>query len=133
MVKAAYDEAEFLYELAERLKENAGKPNIKHYRPHEKQHIFHSALQKKKLYIGGNRSGKTTGGVVEAIWRATCRHPYRPDLNAIGPNRGRVIAVDFVNGVEKIIFPQFRQWLYPSALRGGDWDSAYDKFTRTLH
>jgi phage terminase large subunit-like protein len=123
---------EALMVMSEGLNEAARAPNIKKYTPHQKQYVFHSSKKKKKLYIGGNRSGKTTGGVCEDIWRSLCRHPYRPDLNEIGPNRGRVIAVDFVNGVEKIIFPQFKQWLYPSALKGGAWESAYDKVLRTL-
>lgn len=128
-----FDPDQFLLDLSERLKETAVAPNIKKYQPHAKQFEFHSSPKKKKLYIGGNRSGKTTGGVTEAIWRATCRHPYRPELNELGRTRGRVVAVDFVNGVEKIIFPQYKQWLYPSALRGGAWESAYDKLTRTLN
>lgn len=119
--------------LSEGLRDAARAPNIKKYKPHEKQAIFHKSTKKKKLYIGGNRSGKTTGGVTEAIWRATCRHPFRPDLNAIGPNRGRVVAVSLTDGVEKIIFPQYQQWLYPSALKGGSWEDAYDKALRTLH
>ncbi len=123
----------FLMELSERVRESAGKPTIKGYQPHEKQELFHRSTKQKKLYIGGNRSGKTYGGVSEGIWRATCRHPYRPELNAIGPNRGRVAAVDFVNGVEKFIFPLYKQLLYPSAIRGGAWETAYDKMTRTLH
>lgn len=126
------DPNDIIFQIAEKLKEGSRAPNIKKYSPHEKQFEFHSSLQKKKLYIGGNRSGKTTGGVCEDIWRATCTHPYRPDLNAIGPNRGRVIGVDFINGIEKIIFPQFKQWIYPSALKGGSWESAYEKWTRTL-
>lgn len=124
---------EAFFSLSEGLMDASRAPNIKKYKPHEKQHVFHSSQKKKKLYIGGNRSGKTTGGVCEAIWRATNRHPFRPDLNALGPTRGRVIAVDFINGVEKIIFPQYKQWIYPSALRGGSWDTAYDKLLRTLH
>lgn len=129
-----FDPDQIALALSEKLRESAYRgPNIRKYIPHEKQYSFHSSVKKKKLYIGGNRSGKTTGGVTEAIWRATCTHPYRPDLNEIGPNRGRVVAVDFVNGVEKIIFPQYKQWLYPSALRGGSWESAYDKFTKVLN
>lgn len=118
--------------IGEQVVANTRYPNIKKYTPHQKQYVFHSSRKKKKLYIGGNRSGKTTGGVTEAIWRATCTHPYRPELNAIGPNRGRVIAVDFVQGVEKIIFPQYKQWLYPSAIKGGTWETAYSPSTRTL-
>lgn len=124
---------DFALAISEGLKDVSRHPNIKKYTPHEKQFVFHTSTAKKKLYIGGNRSGKTTGGVTEAIWRATNTHPYRPDLNSLGPTRGRVIAVDFVQGVEKIIFPQYQQWLYPSALRGGSWETAYDKATRTLN
>lgn len=124
---------EVLLSIAEGLQQASYAPNIKKYVPHERQRQFHASLKQKKLYIGGNRSGKTTGGVTEGIWRATGRHPYRPDLNALGPTRGRVVAVDFINGVEKIIFPQYKQWLYPSAIRGGAWETAYDKSTRTLN
>lgn len=124
---------EALLMLSEGLAAGARNPNIFSYQPHEKQEIFHRNPSKQKLYIGGNRSGKTTGGVVEDIWWATCTHPYRQAINEMGPKRMRVIAVDFTNGVEKIIFPQFSQWLYPSALRGGAWETAYDKTLRTLH
>lgn len=124
---------DFMLQLAEGLKQASYYPNIKKYTPHTRQKEFHESVKKKKLYIGGNRSGKTTGGVTEGIWRATGKHPYRPDLNALGPTRGRVVAVDFINGVEKIIFPQYKQWIYPSAIRGGAWETAYEKSTRTLH
>lgn len=133
MAAKKFDPDQFAFELSERLKEAGKAPNIGKYKPHAKQYVFHSSPKKKKLYIGGNRSGKTTGGVTEAIWRATCRHPYRPDLNDIGPNRGRVVAVDFINGIEKIILPQYKQWIKPSMLRGGSWESAFDKFTKTLN
>ena len=73
---------EILLSLSEGLAHAARNPNIKHYKPHAKQRVFHSSTKKKKLYIGGNRSGKTTGGVVECIWRASCTHPFRPDLKA---------------------------------------------------
>lgn len=124
---------EALLALSEGLISGSRNPNVYSYEPHAKQEIFHKDKRKKKLYIGGNRSGKTTGGVIEDIWWATCKHPYRPEVNALGPKRMRVIAVDFTNGVEKIIFPQFSQWLYPSALRGGAWETAYDKTLRTLY
>lgn len=130
---AKFDMDKWLAELAEQLQENSKAPNIKKYVPHAKQQVFHSSTKKRKLYIGGNRSGKSVGGVCEGIWRATCTHPYRPELNAIGPNRGRVVGVDFTQGIEKILIPIYKQWLYPSALRGGTWDNAYDKWTRTLN
>lgn len=130
--KPVFSLDEFALELAERLKEETQAPNIKKYSPHEKQHLFHKSRKHAKLYIGGNRSGKTTGGVTEAIWRATGTHPYRPELNNLGPTRGRVVGVDFTNGIDKIIIPQFKQWVYPSALMGGSWYSAYHSGSRTL-
>lgn len=123
---------EVLAELAARIKDAGRKPNIKKYRPHPKQYIFHTSVRKRKLYIGGNRSGKTTGGVVEDIWRATNTHPYRPELNAIGPNFGRVVATDFDHGVAQVLLPQFSQWLYPSALINGSWEDSYNKSTKLL-
>ena len=133
MPRKKLDMQDALLAIAEAVQEGSRAPNIKKYRPHDKQFQFHSSPKKKKLYIGGNRSGKTTGGVTEAIWRATGTHPYRPELNNLGPTRGRVVAVDFVQGVEKIIFPHYKQWLYPSAIKGGAWETAYSPSTRTLH
>lgn len=130
--KQKFDMNEALLKISEAVQAGARLPNVKKYKPHQKQFTFHSSKRKKKVYIGGNRSGKTTAGVVEGIWRASCTHPYRPDLNAIGPNRGRVVAVDFINGIDKIIIPQYKQWTPASYLRGGSWETAFDKFTKTL-
>jgi phage terminase large subunit-like protein len=118
--------------LANGIQEGAVAPNITKYKPHEKQYKFHCSYCKKKLYIGGNRSGKTVGGVVEGIWRATCTHPYRPELNKIGPNRGRVVAVDILKGIDQIILPLYKRWCKPSMLRGGSWESAYAKEAKIL-
>lgn len=127
-----FDINEALLQISEAVQAGARQPNVKKYKPHQKQYLFHTSKRKKKVYIGGNRSGKTTAGVVEGVWRASCTHPYRPDLNAIGPNRGRVVAVDFINGIDKIIIPQYKQWTPASYLRGGSWESAFDKHTKTL-
>lgn len=122
--------ADALTLLAERLRTQASAPNIFAYEPHDKQRVFHCSTCKKKLYIGGNRSGKTTGGIVEDIWWLTGTHPFRE--TPAGPIRGRVVSVDFVNGIEKIILPQFKQWLPTSLLINGSWEDSYDKLLRTL-
>jgi phage terminase large subunit-like protein len=101
------------------------------YVPHSKQEKFHKSTKQTRIYIGGNRSGKTTGGVVEDLWWCTGRHPYRNTPEP--PVRGRVISVDFVNGIEKIIRPEVARWCPVTDLRGGSWSSAYDKLTRTLY
>jgi phage terminase large subunit-like protein len=129
---AAFNIDEALQRLSDGIKENAYAPNIKKYVPHAKQKVFHESDKHGKLYIGGNRSGKTTGGVTEAIWRATNTHPYRQELNLLGPTRGRVVGVDFQKGIKTILLPQFKQWLYPSALINGSWEDSWNAGTWTL-
>lgn len=130
--KKTLDTDSALLLMAEQIQAGARNHNIKKYKPHKKQVDFHDSKRKKRLYIGGNRSGKTTGGVIEGIWRASCTHPYRPDLNAIGPNRGRVVAVDFLKGVDQIILPEYKRWCPASYLRGGTWETAYSPHAKVL-
>ena len=120
-----------LASIAESLRKQSVTPNMFAYKPHDKQRLFHQCDVKSKLYIGGNRSGKTTGGIIEDLWWATGRHPYRPVPS--GGVRGRIVSVDFVNGIEKNIIPQLKQWCPVGDLRGGSWETAYDKGLRTLH
>lgn len=121
----------FFSELSSKLRQSAIRPNINGYRPHEKQEQFHRSDKKGKLFIGGNRSGKTVGGATEAVWRLTGRHPYRRDLPP-PPIRARCVSVDFPQGVEKIVGPEVARWLPPSELIGGSWEDSWDKETRTL-
>lgn len=119
-----------LTKISSGLKVAASRPNIYGYKPHPKQVEFHSAPQGRRLFLGGNRSGKTVGGAVEAVWWLTRRHPYRktPDR----PVHGRVISVDFINGVEKIVRPEIARWIPNSELKGGSWSTAYDRTLRVL-
>jgi phage terminase large subunit-like protein len=118
-------------DLSENIARVADFPDINSYIPHAKQKAFHKGNERIRLYIGGNRSGKTTGGIVEDVWWLTHTHPYMrvPDR----PIAGRIISVDFLNGIEKIIKPQLKQWIPPSQLRGGTWSTAYEASTRTLN
>lgn len=118
-------------DLGENLARVATFPDINSYVPHPKQERFHSSSARTRLYIGGNRSGKTTGGIVEDIWWLTRQHPYRKIPSH--PIAGRIVSVDFINGISKIIIPQLKQWLPPSQLRGGSWFSAYDSQDRVLN
>ncbi len=103
------------------------------YHPHEKQYTFHTDNRAEKLFIGGNRSGKTVGNVIECIWRITKSHPYRPELNEIeGEIRGRLVCVSFVDGLEKIILPLFKKWMPKKYLIQRNWDKSYNKYLRTL-
>jgi len=116
--------------LAEGMRAQVVRPNIYGYEPHEKQIEFHSSSARKRLFLGGNRSGKTVGGVTESIWWLTGKHPYIQTPKP--PVRGRCVSVDFLNGVERIVKPEFARWMPASALSGGSWEKAYNKEFRIL-
>ena len=44
---------------------------------HKKQLAFHKCRKRNRWVFGGNRSGKTECGAVEAVWMARGCHPYR--------------------------------------------------------
>jgi len=125
--------ADIFGELGSNLNRVAVSPNVHSYKAHLKQEMFHKAIERTRLYIGGNRSGKTTGGIVEDIWWLSGKHPYQqtPDPT-IRPVLGRLVSVDFNNGIAKIILPQLKQWLPPSLLVGGSWEDSYSAGERTL-
>lgn len=124
-----------LESIASGLSESVSKPNIYTYNQgevkNEKQLIFHHSDKRGRLYVGGNRSGKTVGGVVEAIWWLTGRHPYLNDLPE-PPVYGRLCTVDFKSGWEKFIKPVLKQWLPPSELINGSWEDSFDKVNHVL-
>jgi phage terminase large subunit-like protein len=123
-------DTELMRGLVSGLRTAARRPNIYGYDPHEKQLSFHTSSARGRLFIGGNRSGKTVGGACEAIYWATGKHPFLRTPEP--PTYGRVVSVDFLNGVEKIVRPEIARWLPASELKGGSWETAYDKELRVL-
>lgn len=123
---------ELIRSLSEGMRKQISRPNLYAYKPHEKQQKFHSSDAYTRLYIGGNRSGKTTGGVVEDCYWLMKRHPYRRLPLPEGPVRGRAVAVDFPYGVAQILLPEFSRWLPPSFLKNGSWDDSFSKSERIL-
>lgn len=121
---------ELFRDLSEKVKQQANRPNIFGYVPHDKQVAFHAADRRHRLYIGGNRSGKTTAGIAEDIWWLRGQHPYRETPPP--PVRGRICGVDFNYGVEQILKPEFMRWCPLSELKGGSWYTAWDRETRTV-
>ena len=109
------------------------KPNMLMYKPGDKQCYFHKSVLREKLFIGGNRSGKTYANIMECIWWLTKKHPYRPDVNAIvEPIRGRYVSVSRLEGIEMIAIPYFKQFLPSSELINGNWDDSYNTYMKTL-
>lgn len=122
---------EILLQVEKGLQQTAISPGIDAYRPHASQEKFHRSTSKGKLYIGGNRSGKTVGGGAEAVMRLTHSHPFRTDLQG-GPIRGRMVSVDIEEGIKKIAIPEVKRWLPSRFLKNGLWEDSYDKQSRTL-
>jgi phage terminase large subunit-like protein len=118
------------FELGSQLMAQANRPNLNNYVPHPKQSQFHGSTCKAKLFLGGNRSGKTTGGTVEALYWLRGYHPNRPVPEP--PIRARAIGVDFKDGVERILKPEFQRWIPPSLLKNGSWFDSFNSYTNTL-
>jgi phage terminase large subunit-like protein len=115
---------DFLEQLAVSLTKAANKPNILSYSSNSPIHeAFHSSTKVGRLLRGGNRSGKSTAGIVESIWRATGRHPFQNTHDV--PVRGRIVTVDKDAGIEQIIKPLLAQWTPPSELVNGNWTDSW--------
>ncbi len=116
---------EFLEQLASSLARAAEMPNILGYNSNSPIHQkFHESDKIGRLLRGGNRSGKSVAGVVEAIWRATGRHPYQKTHEV--PTRGRIVTVDIDSGLEQIIKPLLKQWTPTSELVNGSWEDSFN-------
>lgn len=114
-----------LEEKKRRIRENG----ILYYVPQEQQMPFHMSSKRIRAVFGGNRSGKTVAGATEAVWYATGTHPTK---RIPVPNYGRIVATDFINGIERVIIPEIQKWMPRNLLKGGTWDSAYSKEAKVL-
>lgn len=102
-----------------------GRPTIHNYKPHAKQLKFHKSTKKVRLYIGGNRAGKTVGGSVESIYHMKGESPYRRLPPA--PTYGRIVTVSRIEGIDQLIIPELSKWMPPSLLINGSWEDSYEK------
>ncbi|MCL2176809.1 MAG: terminase family protein [Firmicutes bacterium] len=59
-------------------------------RVHKKQLEFHKSFKRNRWVFGGNRSGKTECGAVEALWLCLGIHPYRQNKDNVS---GWVVSV----------------------------------------
>jgi phage terminase large subunit-like protein len=121
-----------LAEADELLTENP----LQGYQPHSKQQPFHAFQGRVKVFIGGNRSGKTTGGICDDIIQACDPHAIPAHLLPYkkwdSPFKCRILTPDFTRtmiAVQEAI----RKWCPRSQLKGGSWEKAYEKSNRILH
>ena len=131
MAKKEFNLADLLEGMVSGIDE--AKNTMDDYVPHPQQEVFHSSDLPERLFIGGNRSGKTVASVLECLWRLTKTHPFNQRVNEIrGPIRGRLVAVSFKDGVDKIILPLFKQWIHPRYLINRSWSDSFDNYAKVL-
>ena len=100
------------------LEYNAGRVK------HKKQILFHKCLKRNRWVFGGNRSGKTQCGAVEAIWLARGNHPYRKNRKncegwvvSLSQQVQRDVAQD------KILYYLNPDWIFDIVMLSGRKDS----------
>lgn len=99
------------------LKRRQKEEKIRYWKPHPKQLDAVRSKAKIRLVLGGNRSGKSEWGVIEAISHALGYRPYLkqddPDylVDVKIPSRGRICGEDYRNHIGNIIIPKLREWI----------------------
>lgn len=106
------------------------------YQPHPKQVSFHESREPLKAFLGGNRSGKTTAGILDDLIQCVDESVLPDHLLRYKkwqpPFYCRIIVPDFTSTLEGVIFQKLREWSPKSQLVGDRFDKAYEKSTRKL-
>lgn len=131
-VKPATSVVELELAITQALRRTAQRPSITGYTPQDHQIPFHASKKAGRLFIGGNRSGKTVGGGAETVAWLSGNHEKAGDERFRPPVRGRAVGVDFDNGVKKIMMPEVARWIPPSLLKNGSWEDSYAKGEKFL-
>jgi phage terminase large subunit-like protein len=105
--------------------------------PHLKQHAWMAAhVADIRVFLGGNRAGKTTAGVVADIIDCCDPEAIPPHLLPYKrwqtPIQMYLVAVD-ARTMETVQLPKFREWTPSSQLVGNGFDKAYDKTLQRLN
>lgn len=129
--EATLDFSQLKTTFVQELRKQKSTPGIYNYDPWERQLEFHNSLSKGKIFMGGNRAGKTVSGAAETVMRLIGYNPYRKDLPK-PPIRARGVAVDFDRGVNLIMLPELKKWIPSDLLIEGRWDKSYNKSERML-
>lgn len=125
-------EVELLNDMVEALRLGAVQPGLSGYKPQPYQEEFHNCPKKGRLFMGGNRVGKTVSATADACMILCGEHPVWSKVFGTTHIRGRAIGVDFDNGVELILIPEYRRWMPKKFLIDGSWEKSYNKSLRQL-
>ncbi|MBO4572906.1 MAG: terminase family protein [Clostridia bacterium] len=91
---------------------------------HLKQLAFHRCKKKNRWVFGGNRSGKTECGAVEALWIARGIHPYRknkPDVSGWVVSLSAQVQRDVAQ--KKLLYYLDPRWIVDIVMSEGRRDS----------
>jgi len=121
--------------LLEQLQKEYEANPLLRYEPHPKQAEFHLARTYIKAFMGGNRSGKTTAGIVDDIIQAVDEDCLPGHLKAYKkfepPFHCRIICPS-EKIMESIVFQKLREWTPRSQYIGDEWGKAFSKSQRVL-
>ncbi len=91
---------------------------------HNKQLLFHKCQKRNRWVFGGNRSGKTECGAVEAIWLARGNHPFRQNKpNVVGWVVSLSTRVQKEVAQDKILKYLNRNWVEDIVMKTGKKDA----------
>lgn len=106
---------------------------IRFYSPCSPKHIqFHKSLKPIRIFFGGNRSGKTTAGVTELVYRACFKTHRFTGLENRQPGNYRIFTEKY-QLVETFIIPLLKTWVPKKWYRGGSWQTAYDSRNHLIY
>jgi len=117
----------------EELRRRYEEERCRFYKPCSNKHIaFHKSQKPIRIFFGGNRSGKSTAGVMELIYRACFyTHPLTGEPNP-RPGYFRIFTEKY-QLVETFIIPLLKTYVPKKWLRGKSWQTAYDSRNHLLY
>ncbi len=121
------NDSELLKKITEKISESPKMFKLAGYNlttVHKKQMEFHKCQKRNRWVFGGNRTGKTECGAVEAVWFARGIHPYRKITSA---TKGWVVSltqeVQRDVAQEKLLSYLPEEWIDKVVMRKGREDS----------
>ena len=111
---------------------NPGGKGVPHLKQHRwmKAHTVDGRGVKRRVMWGGNRSGKTTGGVVADIidlCDASAIPPHLLPYKRWHHPMKMFFVANKARNVDTIAIPKFQEWFPKDQLVGGRWNTAYNK------
>lgn len=96
------------------------------------QEVVLKCQLKHRVVTGGNRSGKSAVAFADDALVLIRRHPYRQWMYPDMPIQMRIIGTDFDRGIEQTAVPYMKQYIPPSFLINGAWESSYSPSSHML-